>query len=114
MNPVLLKPEQETGSQVVVRGQRRASMTARTYWAERGKLLSEVLSAWRELASDVDIVIVEGAGSASEVNLRANDIANFSFAQAAGIPVVLVGDIRRGGVIASVVGTFAVIDPEDS
>ncbi|WP_137151111.1 cobyric acid synthase [Devosia sp. FKR38] len=114
MNPVLLKPELETGSQVVVRGQRRASMSARSYWAERGQLMPEVLAAFRELAEEVDVVLVEGAGSASEVNLRRNDIANFGFAQAAGVPVVLVGDIERGGVIASIAGTFAVIDPADA
>ncbi|WP_210165696.1 cobyric acid synthase [Devosia epidermidihirudinis] len=114
MNPVLLKPEQETGAQVVVRGQRRASMSARSYWAERGKLMPEVVAAFHELAADVDIVLVEGAGSASEVNLRGNDLANFGFAEAAKVPVVLVGDIHRGGVIASVVGTFAVIAPEDA
>ncbi|WP_156461301.1 cobyric acid synthase [Devosia sp. Root436] len=114
MNPVLLKPEQETGSQVVVRGQRRASMSARAYWQERGKLMPEVLAAFHDLAATADIVLVEGAGSASEVNLRANDIANFGFAQAGNIPVVLVGDIHRGGVIASLVGTFAVIDPADA
>lgn len=114
MNPVLLKPEGETGSQVVVRGQRRASMSARAYWSNRGALMPEVLAAFRELAADADIVLVEGAGSASEVNLRHNDLANFGFAQAAGVPVVLVGDIHRGGVIASLVGTFAVIDPADA
>lgn len=114
MNPVLLKPEQETGSQVVVRGQRRASMSARAYWQERGKLMPEVLAAFRELAGTADIILVEGAGSASEVNLRANDLANFGFAQAANVPVILVGDIHRGGVIASLVGTFAVIDPADA
>ncbi|KRA56032.1 cobalamin biosynthesis protein CobQ [Devosia sp. Root635] len=114
MNPVLLKPEQETGSQVVVRGQRRASMSARAYWQERGKLMPEILAAFSELARDLDVVVVEGAGSASEVNLRANDLANFGFAQAANVPVVLVGDIHRGGVIASLVGTFAVIDPADA
>lgn len=114
MNPVLLKPEQETGSQLVVRGQRRASMSARSYWSERGKLMPEVLAAFHELAQTADIVLVEGAGSASEVNLRANDLANFGFAQAADVPVVLVGDIHRGGVIASLVGTFAVIDPADA
>ena len=113
MNPVLLKPEQETGAQVVVRGQRRTSMSARAYWSERGKLMPEVLAAFHELAEDADFVLVEGAGSASEVNLRANDLANFGFAQAANVPVVLVGDIQRGGVIASIVGTFAVIAPED-
>ncbi len=114
MNPVLLKPEGDTGSQVVVRGQRRASMSARAYWSNRGALMPEVLAAFTELAADADIVLVEGAGSASEVNLRHNDLANFGFAQAAGVPVVLVGDIHRGGVIASLVGTFAVIDPADA
>lgn len=114
MNPVLLKPEGETGSQVVVRGQRRASLSARQYWAERDQLLPEVLGAFAELAGDVDYVLVEGAGSASEVNLRANDIANFGFARAARVPVVLVGDIHRGGVIASIVGTLAVIEPDDA
>lgn len=114
MNPILLKPEQETGSQVVVRGQRRASMTARSYWQERGKLLPDVLQAFFEISRSADVILVEGAGSASEVNLRANDLANFGFAQAADVPVVLVGDIHRGGVIASVVGTFAVIDPTDA
>ena len=89
-------------------------MSARDYWQARGKLLPEVLQAFSELAGDVDVVLVEGAGSASEVNLRANDIANFGFAQAAGVPVVLVGDIHRGGVIASIVGTFAVVDPTDA
>ena len=114
MNPILLKPEQETGSQVVVRGKRRASMSARDYWRQRGTLMPEVLQAFAELCADTDVVLVEGAGSASEVNLRGNDLANFGFAQASGVPVVLVGDIERGGVIASVVGTFAVIDPADA
>jgi adenosylcobyric acid synthase len=114
MNPVLLKPEQETGAQLVVRGQRRASMSARDYFARRAVLLPEVLAAYQELAGDADLVLVEGAGSASEVNLRANDIANFGFAQAAGVPVIVVGDIQRGGVIAALVGTFGVIDPADA
>ncbi|ODT70654.1 MAG: cobyric acid synthase CobQ [Pelagibacterium sp. SCN 63-23] len=114
MNPVLLKPEGETGSQVVVRGQRRASLSARQYWADRAQLLPEVLGAFRELARDTDYILVEGAGSASEVNLRNGDIANFGFARAADIPVVLIGDIHRGGVIASIVGTLAVIDPADA
>ncbi|HTM76404.1 MAG TPA: cobyric acid synthase, partial [Devosia sp.] len=114
MNPVLLKPEQETGAQVVVRGQRRASMAARDYFARRAALLPEVMAAFAELAADADLVLVEGAGSASETNLRANDIANFGFAQAAKMPVIVVGDIQRGGVIAALVGTFAVIDPADA
>src|SRR5690606_26637961 len=95
MNPVLLKPEGETGSQVVVRGQRRASLSARQYWADRAQLLPEVLGAFEELADGVDYVLVEGAGSASEVNLRGGDIANFGFARAANLPVILIGDIHR-------------------
>jgi len=114
MNPVLLKPEHESGAQVVVRGKRVASMAAREYWSRRGELLPEVLSAHAELAADADLVLVEGAGSASEVNLRHNDIANFGFAHAANLPVVLAGDIQRGGVIAALVGTFTVIDPDDA
>ncbi|MBD8065538.1 cobyric acid synthase [Devosia sp. PTR5] len=114
MNPVLLKPEGDTGSQVVVRGRRRASLSARQYWSSRSQLLPEVLDAFRELSGTADVVVVEGAGSASEVNLRDGDIANFGFARAANVPVVLVGDIHRGGVIAALVGTLAVIDPEDA
>ena len=114
MNPVLLKPEKDTGSQVIVRGKRAGSMSARDYFSKRGELMPAVLAAFGELARDNDLVIVEGAGSASEVNLRERDIANFGFAQAAGVPVVLVGDIHRGGVIASLVGTFAVIEEADA
>ncbi len=112
MNPVLLKPEAETGAQLVVRGKRVASMGAREYWARRAELMPQVLAAFREL--DAELVLVEGAGSASEVNLRATDIANFGFARAAQVPVVVIGDIDRGGVIASLVGTFAVVDQADS
>lgn len=114
MNPVLLKPEHESGAQVVVRGQRVASMSAREYFATRAQFLPDVLSAFEELAEGVDLVLVEGAGSASEINLRDNDLANFGFARAAKVPVILLGDIQRGGVIASIVGTFAVIDPDDA
>ena len=114
MNPVLLKPEHESGAQLVVRGQRIGSFPAREYWAKRGELLPEVLAAFDELAADADLVLVEGAGSASEVNLRLGDIANFGFARARALPVVLIGDIQRGGVIASLAGTFAVIDPDDA
>ena len=114
MNPVLLKPEHSTGAQLIVRGQRVGSFPAREYWKKRGELLPNVLAAFHELAATADLVLVEGAGSASEVNLRHNDIANFGFARAADIPVVLVGDIHRGGVIASLVGTFGVVDPADA
>ena len=114
MNPVLLKPEHETGAQLIVRGQRVGSFPARDYWKKRGELLPQVIAAFDELATEVDLVIVEGAGSASEVNLRHNDIANFGFARALDLPVLLAGDIQRGGVIAALVGTFAVIDPADA
>ncbi|GLQ17415.1 cobyric acid synthase [Maritalea porphyrae] len=113
MNPVLLKPEQETGAQVVVRGKRVASMTAREYFKKRSIYLPEAISAFEELQSEADLVFVEGAGSASEINLRSADIANFGFARALNLPVMLVGDIHRGGVIASIIGTLEVIDPKD-
>ncbi|NDV01408.1 cobyric acid synthase [Pseudoroseicyclus sp. CLL3-39] len=113
MNPVLLKPESETGAQVVVRGRRRATLKARDYGKMKGELLPEVLAAFHELGAGRDLVIVEGAGSPAEVNLRAGDIANMGFAEAAGVPVVLVGDIERGGVIAQLVGTHAVLPEGD-
>lgn len=114
MNPILLKPERETGSQVIVRGKRVASMQAREYFATRQKFMPDVLSAFEALKQDYDLVLVEGAGSASEVNLRHNDLANFGFAEAANVPVALIGDIQRGGVIASLVGTFEVIAAQDA
>jgi adenosylcobyric acid synthase len=113
MNPVLLKPEHESGAQLIVRGQRVGSFPARDYWARRGELLPDVVAAFRELAADADLVLIEGAGSASEINLRAGDLANFGFAQAVQAPVVVIGDIDRGGVIAALVGTFAVLEPAD-
>src|SRR5688500_5446550 len=114
MNPILLKPEHESGAPVIVRGRRVGSMPAAKYMEERGRYLPDVQAAFRELGTDVDLVLVEGAGSASEVNLRRGDIANFGFARAENVPVVVIGDIERGGVIAALVGTFAVIDPDDA
>ncbi|MBS0525498.1 MAG: cobyric acid synthase [Proteobacteria bacterium] len=114
MNPVLLKPQSEIGSQVVVRGKVVGTAKAREYQAMKPRLLDTVLESFARLCAEADLVLVEGAGSASEVNLRASDIANMGFARAAGVPVVLVGDIDRGGVIASLVGTQAVIDPADA
>ncbi|MCV6825005.1 MULTISPECIES: cobyric acid synthase [Halocynthiibacter] len=113
MNPILLKPETDVGAQVVVRGQRRCSMKAKEYGAFKESLLPEVLSSFKRLAGSCDIVLVEGAGSPAEINLRAGDIANMGFAEAASVPVVLIGDIDRGGVIAQVVGTHAVLPEED-
>lgn len=114
MNPVLLKPESETGSQVVVQGQRVATVKARDYARLKPALMAPVLQSFARLRAAYDLVIVEGAGSPAEVNLRAGDIANMGFARAADVPVVLVGDIDRGGVIAQIVGTQAVLDPDDA
>jgi adenosylcobyric acid synthase len=113
MNPVLLKPESETGSQIVVQGKRWGSAKARDYAALKPQLMAPVLDSFHRLAASADLVVVEGAGSPAEVNLRANDIANMGFARATGTPVILVGDIDRGGVIAQLVGTQAVLDPLD-
>lgn len=114
MNPVLLKPETDVGSQVVVQGKRLATVKARDYAALKPQLMAPVLESFNRLKSQYDLVMVEGAGSPAEVNLRTGDIANMGFARAAGCPVILTGDIDRGGVIAQVVGTQAVIDPEDA
>ncbi|UWQ17886.1 cobyric acid synthase [Jannaschia sp. M317] len=114
MNPVLLKPETETGSQVIVQGQRLATVKARDYAALKPQLLAACLDSFHRLARDADLVIVEGAGSPAEINLRAGDIANMGFAEAADVPVILAGDIDRGGVIAQLVGTKAVLDPRDA
>ncbi|GJD80859.1 cobyric acid synthase [Methylobacterium gregans] len=114
MNPVLLKPQSEVGSQVVVQGRMLATVKARDYQAWKPRLMRAVLDSFARLRSEADLVLVEGAGSASEVNLRAGDIANMGFARATDTPVILVGDIDRGGVIASLVGTKAVIEPGDA
>ncbi len=113
MNPVLLKPESEVGSQVVVQGKRVATVKAREYAALKPSLMAPVLESFRRLQAKHDLIIVEGAGSPAEVNLRAGDIANMGFAMAAGVPVTLVGDIDRGGVIAQMIGTQAVLARED-
>jgi adenosylcobyric acid synthase len=106
MNPVLLKPQTEVGAQVVVQGRVWGNARARDYQELKPTLLPKVLESFRRLATEADLVLVEGAGSAAEVNLRPGDIANMGFAEAADVPVVLVADIDRGGVIASVVGTW--------
>jgi adenosylcobyric acid synthase len=114
MNPVLLKPQSDVGAQVVVQGKVLGNAKARDYQGLKPKLLGAVLESFNQLTVESDLVLIEGAGSPSEVNLRANDIANMGFARAARVPVVLVGDIDRGGVIASLVGTKTVIDPADA
>jgi adenosylcobyric acid synthase len=114
MNPVLLKPQSEIGAQIVLQGRVYASAKAAAYQAMKRDLLPHVLASYERLRAQADIVLVEGAGSAAEVNLRENDIANMGFARAADVPVVLIGDIDRGGVIASLVGTKAVLAPPDA
>ena len=114
MNPVLLKPQSDIGAQLVVRGHVKGAFKARDYQSIKRGLMPYVLDSFRSLTHGADIVLVEGAGSASEVNLREHDIANMGFAQAANVDVVLVGDIDRGGVIASLVGTQAVVTEADA
>ncbi|WP_037310279.1 cobyric acid synthase [Ruegeria halocynthiae] len=113
MNPILLKPETDTGAQIIVQGQRAGTMKAGDYRKDKSKLLGAALESFDRLCGDADLVLIEGAGSPAETNLRQGDIANMGFACAAGVPVVLVGDIHRGGVIAQLVGTQAVLDKDD-
>ncbi|WP_174275375.1 cobyric acid synthase [Sphingomonas bacterium] len=114
MNPVLLKPQADRTSQLVVHGRVRGTLRAANFREARATLLPEVIGSYGRLRARCDVVVVEGAGSPAEINLRAGDIANMGFARAAEVPVVLVGDIDRGGVIAAIVGTRAVIDPDDA
>ena len=114
MNPILLKPQSETGAQVVVQGRVHATAAARVWQAMKPALMPFVLESFARLSGEADVVLVEGAGSASEINLRPGDIANMGFARATDTPVILIGDIDRGGVIASLVGTRAVLPPEDA
>ena len=114
MNPVLLKPQADRTSQLIVHGKVRGTLGAGNFREARGALLGEVLESYARLRAASDIVVIEGAGSPAEINLRAGDIANMGFARAAEVPVVLVGDIDRGGVIAAIVGTRTVIDREDA
>jgi adenosylcobyric acid synthase len=114
MNPVLLKPQADRTSQLIVHGRVRGTLNAGNFRRARGALLDEVMASYARLRSRCEIVMVEGAGSPAEINLRGGDIANMGFARTANVPVVLVGDIDRGGVIAAIVGTRTVIDPDDA
>ena len=110
MNPVLLKPESETGAQVIVQGKVSGRADARAYHELKPTLMPAVLESFARLAREADLVLVEGAGSPAEVNLRDGDIANMGFALATEVPVLLIGDIERGGVIASLVGTHVLLN----
>jgi len=113
MNPVLLKPHSQTGAQIIVQGRVWRDAEARQYQSLKPELLPFVLESFDRLAAAADLVLIEGAGSPAEVNLRAGDIANMGFAEAADVPVVLIGDIDRGGVIASIVGTHLLLQPSE-
>ncbi|SLN38775.1 Cobyric acid synthase [Roseovarius litorisediminis] len=114
MNPVLLKPETDTGAQVILQGKRFATLRARDYAKAKPQLLTPTLESFHRLCKSADLVLIEGAGSPAEINLRQGDIANMGFAEAAGVPVILVGDIDRGGVIAQIVGTQVILPLEDA
>ncbi len=113
MNPVLLKPSSDTGSQVIVMGEIRDEMSAMEYHHYKKKLLPEVRQAFDDLAKTHDIIVIEGAGSPAEINLAENDIVNMGLARYLNAPVLLVGDIDRGGVFAQLYGTAELMEPED-
>jgi adenosylcobyric acid synthase len=113
MNPVLLKPGSDTTSQVIVLGEAVDEMDAQNYWSSKSKLLDVVVEAHMQLRKRFDVVVCEGAGSAAEMNLRSSDIVNLGFARSVGAPTIVVGDIDRGGVFASLIGTLALLCPED-
>jgi adenosylcobyric acid synthase len=113
MNPVLLKPGTDTSSQLIVLGHPWGELSSESGWTKKRELLDIVVDAHRELRRRYDVVICEGAGSPAEINLRASDIVNLGFARAVDIPAVLVGDVDRGGIFASFVGTLAVLERED-
>ncbi|WP_111496088.1 cobyric acid synthase [Marinobacter bohaiensis] len=113
MNPVLLKPQTDCGAQVILRGQVHGNMDALDYHAYKAEAAKSVMAAWRDLSARYDVIIAEGAGSPAEINLRANDIANMGFAEAADCPVLLVGDIERGGVFAQLVGTLELVSESE-
>ena len=113
MNPVLLKPTTDVGSQVIVNGEVRANMSAVDYFRYKKQLVPEILKAYDKLASENDIIVIEGAGSPAEINLKEDDIVNMGFAKMVDSPVLLVGDIDRGGVFAQLYGTLALLEPEE-
>ena len=114
MNPVLLKPQSQIGAQVVVQGKVVGNARAAEYQALKPKLMGAVLESYARVSAGADLVLVEGAGSAAEINLREGDIANMGFASAANCPVALIGDIDRGGIFAQILGVKAALAPEDS
>lgn len=113
MNPILLKPTNNIGSQVIVNGEVLGNMPAREYFEYKTKLIPEIIKAFRKLESYADIIVIEGAGSPAEINLRKNDIVNMGLAEMLNAPVLLVGDIDRGGVFAQLLGTMELLEPDE-
>ena len=113
MNPILLKPSSDTGSQVIVGGEVRGQMSAAAYFKMKRQLIPEILAAFDSLSEEADIVVIEGAGSPAEINLKADDIVNMGLAKLVDAPVLLTGDIDRGGVFAQLYGTVALLEPEE-
>ena len=113
MNPILLKPSSDTGSQVIVNGEVRGQMTAAAYFKMKKQLIPDILAAYESLAAENDIIVIEGAGSPAEINLKENDIVNMGLARLVDAPVLLAGDIDRGGVFAQLYGTVSLLEPEE-
>ena len=113
MNPILLKPSSDVGSQVIVNGEVRGQMPAAAYFKMKKSLIPDILSAYNSLAEDVDIIVIEGAGSPAEINLKADDIVNMGLAKLVDAPVLLAGDIDRGGVFAQLYGTVELLESEE-
>ena len=113
MNPILLKPSSDIGSQVIVNGEVRGQMPAAAYFKMKKSLIPDILAAYNSLAEEVDIIVIEGAGSPAEINLKSDDIVNMGLAKLVDAPVLLAGDIDRGGVFAQLYGTVALLEPEE-
>ena len=113
MNPILLKPTNDVGSQVIVNGEVLGNMSARDYYKKKTELIPHIMEAYNNLAKEYDIIVMEGAGSPAEINLKENDIVNMGMAKLVNSPVLLVGDIDRGGVFASIAGTLMLLEEDE-
>ncbi len=113
MNPILLKPSSDMGSQVIVNGEVLGDMRASDYFRHKKELVPQILASYRSLAEEHDVIVLEGAGSPAEINLKADDIVNMGLARLVDAPVLLAGDIDRGGVFAQLYGTVALLEPEE-
>ena len=113
MNPILLKPTSDKGSQVIVNGKVYKDMSAKDYYKEKSKLKPEIMKAFNKLSKEYDIIVIEGAGSPAEINLKKDDLVNMGMAKMANSPVLIVGDIDRGGVFASLAGTMLLLDEDE-